>query len=195
MRRRSLTLKSDQRGAAAVEFALVAPFMLLGLLGIFDIGQNMYTATLLRGAIYKAARDSTIEGAGGRTSSLDQRVADVVHDIAPGATLEFERTSYASFKAVGEPEDFTDIDGNGACDSGEPYEDANGNGTWDADRGKAGLGGARDAVVYQVTVTFPRAFPVYKLIGAPASSKVQAQSILRNQPYGGAATEILVRSC
>ena len=42
-----------------------------------------------------------------------------------------------------------DINANGTCDSGEAYEDANGNGIWDANRGRIGSGGARDAVLVQ----------------------------------------------
>jgi len=191
----SLRPASDDSGAAAVEFALIAPVLLLGLLGMFDLGHNMYTSTLLRGAIYKTARDSTIEGAGNSSSRLDQRVTDVVSDIAPRAVLEFSRKSYSSYSAVGKAEDFTDINKNDTCDAGEPYEDANGNKSWDEDRGKDGTGGARDAVLYDVTVTYPRAFPFYKLIGAQDTSTLQAKTILRNQPFSDQNLQVLVRNC
>jgi Flp pilus assembly pilin Flp len=143
MRRRKLRLQSDASGAAAVEFGLIAPFMLLGLLGVFDLGYNMYAATLMRGAIYKAARDSTIEGAGNQWTSLDQRVSDVVHVIAPGAVLKYTRKSYRSYYEVGQSEDFTDINGNSICDNREPFEDANGNGSWDEDRQRQAGNGRR----------------------------------------------------
>ena len=44
--------------------------------------------------------------------------------------------------------------------AGEPFEDANANGTWDEDRGSDGQGGARDAVLYVVSVSYRRAFGV-----------------------------------
>jgi hypothetical protein len=47
------------------------------------------------------------------------------------------------------------VNGDGVCNAGEPFEDANANGSWDADQGKAGSGGARDAVLYEVQVTYP----------------------------------------
>ena len=82
------------------------------------------------------------------------------------------------------PEDFTDINGDGDCNDGEPFEDVNGNGTWDADRGQSGSGGARDAVLYTVTVTYPRMFPYMKILGFSDTVTARARTVLRNQPYG-----------
>ena len=147
----------------------------------------MYTSEMLQGAIQKAARDSTIEGAVSNSAQLDQKVANAVHAVAPGATLSFDRRAYANFTDAARPEDYTDVDANGTCNSGEPFEDTNGNGTWDLDPGKAGFGGARDAVLYTVTVTYPRAFPVAGFIpGQTNDFTLSANTVLRNQPYGQA---------
>jgi hypothetical protein len=177
-------LASDTAGVTIVEFAMAAPVLLLAVLGLFDLGHNMYTASVIHGVVQKAARDSTIEGAADKADALDQRVTGAVQLIAPGATLQFNRASYATFSEVRKPEDFTDLNDNGACDANEPFEDANGNGTWDADAGKEGFGGARDAVLYRVTVTYDRPFPVSRLIGQPGTFTTTARTVLRNQPYG-----------
>ena len=191
---RATRLLRDARGAAAVEFALVAPVLLIGMMGVFDLGYNMYTASVLNGAVQKTARDSTIEAASSRESALDAKVTKMVHTIAPNSTLRFKRTSYASFSRVGKPETYSDVNGNGTCDAGESYEDANGNTTWDADAGSTGFGGARDAVLYEVRVTYPRAFPIGQLIGQSSDFTTTVRTVLRNQPYGnqGAPT---VRQC
>jgi len=177
-------LRQDRRGAAAIEFAIVAPVLIISLMGVFDLGYNMYTDTLLQGAVQKAARDSTIEGANGEAAVLDGSVTAMVHHIAPQATLQFDRSAYSSFDDVRQPEDFNDVDGDGTCNNNEPFEDANGNGVWDADRGTAGFGGARDAVLYTVTIDYPRPFPVAKLIGQSGTFRMKAATVLRNQPYG-----------
>lgn len=174
-------LLADRSGATIVEFALVAPVLVTLLLGLFDTGYNLYTASILQGAIQEAARDSTIEGA--TPTALDAKVSEAVRNIAPNATIAFSRKSYADFSDIDTPEDFTDVNDNGVCDAGEPYEDANGNGFWDTDRGTAGQGGARDAVLYSVTVTYPHAFPVGSLIGLSDKFSVKSQTVLRNQPY------------
>lgn len=176
-------LRRDMRGATAVEFAAIAPALLMVLLGVMDLGYNLYTATLLEGAIQKAARESTIEGAEGRSIDIDNRVRDAVDDLAFGAAIDFDRRAYTDFSDISQPEFFTDVNADGACNAGEPFEDANGNGTWDDDRGKAGMGGARDAVLYTVTVSYPRVFPVMGLLGFSDTVTTQARTVLRNQPY------------
>ena len=182
--RQAAALVSDSSGATIVEFALVLPALLLTLLGLFDLGYNMYTAQMLQGAIQNAARLSTLQGASDNQAGIDAVVTRAVHAVVPNATLGFNRKAYASFSDVARPEDFTDINANGTCDAGEPFEDANANGTWDADAGSDGFGGARDAVLYTVTVNYPRAFPVARLIpGQSDHLALTAVTVLRNQPF------------
>ena len=176
-------LARETQGAAALEFAMIAPALCLTIMGIFDLGYNIYANTMVQGAIQHAARDSTIEGSTARTAQIDAAVARAVHNVVPRATIAFSRKAYANFADVSRPEDFTDADGNGLCDNGEPFEDANRNGTWDRDRGSAGQGSARDAVLYSVTVTYARGFPMASLIGLPDTVTTEAATVLRNQPY------------
>lgn len=187
-------LAAAEDGAAIVEFALIAPVMLLTLVGLFDMGHGIYTKTMLLGAIEKVARDSSIESAA--TGTLDAKVTNVVKAMQPGATLTFSRKYYTNFTNVKQPEDFTDTNTNGVCDAGEPFEDANGNSVWDADRGGSGTGGARDAVLYRVTVTYARLFPVHKFIPSQSGNiSIQAISILRNQPYAVQSVNITTGTC
>ena len=188
-------LLGQSRGAAALEFALVAPALCLTIMGIFDLGYNIYASTMLQGAIQHAARDSTIEGSGTRIADIDARVSRAVHDVVPRATIAFSRKAYANFADVSRPEDYTDSDRDGLCNNGEPFEDANRNGIWDNDRGVAGGGGARDAVLYSVSVTYARGFPMARLIGLPDTVTTQASTVLRNQPYKLQDNKPIVGSC
>lgn len=178
-------LARDRRGATIVEFALITPPFLVMLMGLFDLAYNQYTSEMLNGAIQKAARDSAIEGAAGSQAALDAKVTRAVQAVANGAVLQFDRQSYSDFANVNRGEDFNDLDNSGLCDNGEPFEDANGNGKWDANIGQTGFGGARDAVLYTVTVTYRQAFPIYALIpGQSQDFTLRSSSVLRNQPYG-----------
>lgn len=188
-------LLGEERAAALVEFALVAPVFVLFLLGLFDISYNIYAASILEGAIQKAARDSTIEGVDINSTTIDARVSEVVRQVVPNATIEFERLAYTNFADVARPEDFTDTDGNGRCNDGEPFEDVNGNDIWDDDRGRNSAGSARDAVLYSVTVTYRRAFPIAGMIGVPEDTTTVARTVLRNQPYGSQEKTITVGNC
>jgi hypothetical protein len=188
-------LLRDTRGVTIIEFAAIAPALMVLLLGLMDLSYNIYTTTLLEGAIHKAARDSTIEGAEGRAVDIDNRVRSIVDDIAAHATIEFDRRAYSDFSDVSRPEDFTDSDADGVCADGEPFEDANGNGTWDSDRGTEGMGGARDAVLYTVTVSYPRAFPMMGLLGFSETVTTQSRTVLRNQPFDEQDETAAVGSC
>ncbi|MEP6868859.1 MAG: TadE/TadG family type IV pilus assembly protein [Novosphingobium sp.] len=196
MRLRSFrTLTGDCAGVTTVEFALIAPALLMSLAALYDVGNMLYVKSLLEGSMQRAARDSTLEGASATTSTLDQAITTSVRNAAPGATLTFTRKSYSSFTNVQRPEDFTDVNSNGTCDSGEPYEDANANSTWDADRGKTGQGSARDAVLYTARMTYDLPFPAPRLLGYGDTMTLTAQTVLRNQPYSGQAATIVTRNC
>ena len=52
-----LAFARDQRGSPAVEFALVAPILVLLTVGILDIGRVMMTATTLESVARDAALD------------------------------------------------------------------------------------------------------------------------------------------
>jgi Flp pilus assembly protein TadG len=175
-------LRRDCRGATAVEFAAIAPALLMVVLGLMDLGYNIYAVSILEGAIQRAGRDSSLQGASSAT--IDAAMRDAVEGIAPNATIAVQRRAYTDFSDVGEPEEFTDSNEDGTCNEGELFADANGNGTWDQDRGRDDMGGARDAVLYSVTVRYPRAFPVMGLLGFDKTVATTSQTILRNQPFG-----------
>ena len=175
-------LSGDARGATVIEFALVAPVLLLTVMGFTDLLYRGYASSILSGAIQKAGRDSTLETGSANLATLDANVIAAVRQIAKNATYTTTRRSYSTFSAV-KPEDYTDTNNNGIRDPGECYTDANNNGSWDADGGNNGLGSADDIVVYQVTVTYPRIFPLAKFLGWSTTQQISAKTILRNQPY------------
>lgn len=188
-------LARQNDGATAAEFGLVLPVLVTVLMGLFDMGYNMWALNILQGAVQQAARNSTLESAATQTSTIDGKVTTRVQQLVPSAQLTFTRKSYTNFSNVNTPEDFTDTNSNGVCDNGEPFEDANSNGIWDADRGVNGVGGARDAVLYTVTMTYPRIFPMAKLVGLSSTVSATAKTVLRNQPYKLQEASTTIGSC
>lgn len=177
-------LRRDEGGATLMEFGFVAPVLILMIMGIFDLAHTQYTSALVNGAMQKAGRDLTLESAGINQSAIDQTVIDQVQNVVPdSATVTLEKLSHFEFEDIGEEEEYSDDNGDGICNDGEPYVDYNSNGQWDADRGKAGIGGARDAVLYTAVVSYDRLFPMYGLAGLPQQVEVRASTVLRNQPY------------
>jgi hypothetical protein len=189
-------LRHEEGGATLAEFGLVAPVLFMMLFGIFDVAHNIYTTSMVNGAMQRAARDMTIEGATLREAQVDQRVIQQVRTVVPvDADVDLEKLSYFDFNDVGQPEPFTDTNGDGRCNNGEPYEDINRNGQWDADRGAERIGGARDVVLYTVTVTYKRLFPIYSFIGLPQTASVKGTTVLRNQPFDQQDRTTQVRNC
>lgn len=177
-------LDGDTRGTTLTEFAVVGPVLILMIMGLFDIAHTQYTASLVNGAMQRAARDLTLENAGSRQSNIDARVRAQIETVVPGsAEIEFEKLSHFDFSDIKRPEEIVSGNGDQTCDPGERYIDANDNGRFDLDRGKSGIGGARDAVLYTAVVTYPRMFPMYGLAGLSEEVRIEASTVLRNQPY------------
>lgn len=177
-------LAGDRKGVTLVEFGFVAPVLCLLVMGIFDMAHTQYTNSLVNGAMQRAGRNLTLESAGSQQDAIDDQVRAEVSRVVPGtATIEFEKLSHFDFSDIGESEEYDDDNGDGTCNMGELYVDANGNGQWDANRGREGIGGARDAVLYTAVVTYPRLFPMYGLAGLNPNVTLRASTVLRNQPF------------
>lgn len=189
-------LRRDERGATVVEFAIIAPVMGMTLLGAFDISHTLYMRGVLQGIVQKVARDSTLEDSAETDAQtvLDDEVRAQVKALANNATIKITRRFYRTFSTASAARAETFVDSssgpfkNGTCDNGEQYEDANNNGTWDKDGGNAGQGGAKDAVLYTVEVSYPRFFPIYRFIGGSNTTKITGSTVLKNQPYGDQGT-------
>jgi hypothetical protein len=110
-------------------------------------------------------------------------------------TISIVKKSYYNFSRIGKPEKIlTDTAPLGTYNSGDCFEDANGNGTYDTNGGASGLGGADDVVYYEVTVSMPRLFPMAKLLGWPANQTATSSVIIRNQPWANQASPTKVCS-
>ena len=160
----------DQRGATLVEFALIAPVMILMIMGLGDVLYTYYAQSILAGAVQKAGRDSAIQGGGESTDAIDGQIVSMLSRImkvpekscvdSPSAgTWCATRKNYANFSII-RPEPFVDSNRNGVRDAKECYTDINDNGRWDQDAGKAGQGGSDDVTMYTFRLTFARLFPV-----------------------------------
>lgn len=195
-------LGRDTRGATIVEFGFVAPMMCLALMAGLDVGHTLYTRAVLQGVVQKTGRDFTLEDSASsqaQRDALDAWVLRQAHALVNNADVKIDRRFYRSFSeaAAAKAEAFSDTNINATCDAGEPYQDENHNNIWDKDGGNAGVGGAKDAVLYTVTMTYPRMLPAMGFIGGDSETKVSATTVLRNQPYGeqGNYAAPVVRNC
>jgi Flp pilus assembly protein TadG len=180
--RYSRCLARGERGSTATEFALVAPILLMLMLGLLDLGFRQYIASQLQGSLDQAARTVTVGGVS--SSTVSDFVSTRIHRILPGATVNVTTKNYDDFASVGKPEPITtDTAPLGTYNTGDCFLDENGNGVWDADSGNSGAGGSDDIVYYTAVVTYPALLPLGRMLGWPSTESVQGSMMMRNQPY------------
>ncbi len=187
---------TDCRGATIVEFAIVAPILVLILMFLFDTGYYFYARAILGGEVQAAGRASALETATDTNRALlDASVETAVKRLVGGGTFAFDRLSFKSYgRAQSRAEAFIDSNGDNICNNNEIFDDANGNGIRDTDSGVAGQGGAKDVTIYSVTLRYNRLFPMASLLGWSQQVSMTAHTILRNQPFDKQA-EALVGRC
>jgi len=185
----------DQEGTAALEFAMAAPLLFLMIFGTLQMAHSFYIYGVLTGAVNAAARNSSLQTGPTSQATIDAAVSKIIKTGVPNSTVTFTRKNYAEYTSVGKPEDFTDTNKNGKRDAGECFTDMNGNSLWDADMGVSGLGGADDVVVYTVNVTYTPLFAIGGFWGLPKTQKINATTILQNQPFSTQGERVGVKVC
>ncbi len=77
-------LLHDDAGASAVQFAFVAPILILMTLGIIDMGRLGLAATAMRNGAIEAARYASLRGAASPTPATLPAIVAVAKDQAVG---------------------------------------------------------------------------------------------------------------
>lgn len=219
-------LRRNRDGLAVTEFGFVAPIFLLVLMGVFDQGFAMYIQSTLQGAVQDGARRASLENTqwSDIEASVNRQIRNVVPSGDPSTEISFtlasavnqnyneleigeyfvdeERAPFVRNYQYDGDEAFTDSNGNGIWDPGEPYTDRsrgvkdgvrqadecfwdqNNNNTHDDNIGAAGQRGmGQDVVSITATLTYKRIFPFWKMIGQPQNQVLTASTFLRNQPF------------
>ena len=189
----SRTLLRDARGATIVEFAFVAPVLILLLMFLFDVGYYLYAKSILTGEVLAAGRSSALETATqANRDLLDNNVETSVKRLVNSGTLSFDRMAYKSYgRAQAKAEAFIDGNNNNICDANESFDDANGNGVRDLHSGTSGQGGAKDVTIYTVTLRYDRMLPMASLLGWGQEVTMRSSTLLRNQPFDKQAEAVI----
>ena len=175
-----------ERGVSAIEFALVAPVLLLIVTGIIEFSLIMFTASVLEGATTDTAR----LGKTGYVATGTTRQQEIINKVDASTAGLLDPTKitvtsevYSAFSNVGQPEPC--IKPTTPPCPGTPgvnFVDINGNGTWDQDMGAAGLGNPGDVVVYTVSYPWKIVTPIVSAIIGNTFT-ITARTVIRNEPY------------
>ena len=189
MRTRLKRLAACQSGTAILEFAFALPVVLMLVTGTIEFAILSFSTTLLEGGLREAARYG-ITGLNANDGSREARIVEIVNEHAAGlftiTSDNVETLEYQDFSEIGEPEPYTDSNGNGNYDAGEPYTDVNCNNQWDADRGAHGVGAGDEVVLYRVTYDHNTLTGLLDPLIAPDGAvTLQASIAVRNEPFPG----------
>lgn len=174
----------NQDGTTAVEFALVSPAVIVTIVGIFELAVIAFIGSLLESAVLEASRYG-VTGYAQDGITREERIADIIHEWSMGLIelddINITTLIYQNFSDIGQPETYTDENGNGQYDAGESFVDVNGNGVWDEDLGEAGLGGPNDIVLYKVTYSWGMLTGLLETLVGPI--EFTSTVAVRNEPY------------
>jgi Flp pilus assembly pilin Flp len=179
-------LRRDRSGATAVEFGFIAPAFFIVVWGTIELGMVLFTTSALEGSVREAAR-AGLTGYTPNGMNRETFIRNVVQNYTFGMIdmdkLKVTTLVYSSFANVGQPEPFTDGNGDGQHGGGESFVDVNGNGQWDADMGVAGLGGPGDIVLYTLEYDWIFLAGYANTIFGVPGIKLKTSVAIRNEPF------------
>ena len=169
-----------------MEFAIIAPVLILLLMGITEFAFIMLASNVLESATAISSRlGSTGYTANGtsREDTIMQSIQQHAGELLDTSKVTIASKYYSQFDQINQPEPWTDTNHNGVPDPGE-WVDVNGNGVYDTDMGTAGYGGANDIVVYTVSYPWTIMTPIMSsLIGTNGVLTLTASAVVKNEPY------------
>jgi len=151
------SLKSNCRGSAAVEFALVAPVLFIFFFSIIELGMMVFASVTIEGASAISARTIKVGNDRG-TGSLETLVRTEIRDRSWGLLNSGKilvTTSLQGYHDLPKPEICLAIPeaAPGECPAGQPFEDRNGNGVYDGNLPSLDLGQPGDQI--RINVYYP----------------------------------------
>jgi len=173
-----------KRGSTAIEFAILAPILIMMLVGVIEFGLVFTASVLLQGAVGTVSRmGKTGFVPPGQTQDayIRSQISALTGGYLDASKLTIQMEWYRGIDSVGQPEPCYVA----VCTSASPpgtYDDVNGNGQWDADQGSPGLGTGGNAVLY--TVSYP--WPLEGLIASIVNKKtltISAVAVVQNEAY------------
>jgi hypothetical protein len=179
----------NRRGSAIVEFAVLAPVMILLISGTIESAHIFMVKIALQGAVETAARESVVNltiSEDARDAKMRARIASLMspHHVAPGGTLTIDTRVYRTLGSA-YPEAFEDSNSNGTYDEGESFDDRNHNGVRDLATAVTGkMGDVGDVVAYEVTFPIVPYFSFLSPIFGEQLNLTTA-TVSRNEPEKG----------
>lgn len=177
------TLWRDQRGATAIEFALVSLPVIYLMVGIIEFSVAMTVANSLEAATNLSSR---LGKTGYVADQLDQK--QTIHDeierrvgpLIDMSKVTIKTTAFKDFEDLDVQDPWNDANSDGDPDPGE-WTDTNGNNFCD---GCSGLGSGENVAIYTITYPWKIMTPLIgAIVGENGIITLTAYSVVKNEPY------------
>lgn len=172
-------------GIAALEFALIAPVVMLMLMGVIEFSMIGFVQSVMESATFNASR---LGKTGYNTTGVSrtQTIINMINQRTAGlldpTMISVSSTAYGQFGSVGLNESYTDTNANGRYDAGEAYVDANANGV--ADIGTSGYGNTGEVVLYTISYPWPIYTPfIGAFFGNNSTVTISTRAVVKNEPW------------
>jgi Flp pilus assembly pilin Flp len=181
--RRLRALWRDQRGATAIEFALVSLPVIYLMVGIIEFSVAMTVANSLEAATNLSSRLGKTGYVADQLSQKQTIRDEVQRRVGPlidMSKLTIQTTAFKDFEDLDTQDPWNDADGDGEPDAGE-WTDTNGNGFCD---GCSGLGSGENVAIYTITYPWKIMTPLIgAIVGQNGIITLTAYSVVKNEPY------------
>lgn len=186
-------------GASAIEFAIIAPVLILLVMGIIEFGLLMFTQIAVESAVGNVARTNTVGNTGGfpdRVSYVKAELKRQTEGLMYGDNIiiasDVVNTAPASYVqpelCLSNPPKLGPT-----CPPGVPFEDSNGNGVYDAGTVGTNLGAGGDLVEINValpwkffTPVIGRFFRSQNTVGESmleGTYVIRTSAVIKNEPF------------
>lgn len=178
-------LRRNNDGVTAVEFALIAPVLLMMVMGTLEVSLMMYARSIMEGASFQSSRTGKT-GYSGAGLTQEETIVQALNNRA-GILMDTDNItitpkSYGNFSDIGQPEPFVDNNGNGVRDFGENYTDVNGDGEYSEDMGIDSYGDSAQITMYTITYDWPVFSPALQPFFGTTKT-ITALTVVKNEPY------------
>lgn len=173
-------------GVTAVEFAMIAPVLILIVMGTLELGAMVAAQRLLDDATFMGSRTGKtgyVAAGSTQAATIQASIRKSASALLDPSKIVLTSVAYPDYSYM-KPEPFTDTNKNGKRDSGEPYTDANSNGQYDDGTGTSGTGSCGQIVSYTATYDWTLATPLLNnLIGTKGIVPLKSVVVVKNEPY------------
>lgn len=181
--RRLLRLGRNERGATAIEFALVALPVIYLMVGVIEFSVAMTVANSLEAATNLSSRlgkTGYVEDQLTQKETIRDEIERRIGPLIDMAKVTITTQAYQDFDDLDTPDPWNDADNDGEVDTGE-WTDTNGNGFCD---GCSGLGSGENVAIYRISYPWKIMTPIIaEIVGTDGIIELTAYSVVKNEPY------------